>query len=64
VSDAGDAYEVQMTLPADLVKLASGPLPEPVRAHGELYVPCELGAISIAASSCANRRPPASSAWT
>jgi hypothetical protein len=48
VSDAGDAYEVQMTLPADLVKLASGLLPEPVRARGELYVPCELGAVSIA----------------
>lgn len=47
VADAGDAYEVRMTLPADLVKLASGPLPERIQVLGELHVPCELGVVSF-----------------
>jgi hypothetical protein len=47
VSDAGEAYEVQMTLPPDLVKLATGAAPNSVRATGELYIPSELGVVSF-----------------
>jgi hypothetical protein len=46
-TDAGDAYEVQVTLPRDLVQLASGALPNTVRVQGELYLPGEVGVMSL-----------------
>jgi hypothetical protein len=47
VDDAGDAYLVTMTLPKDLVKHASGALPNTVHLNGNLYLPAEVGMMSF-----------------
>ena len=47
VDDAGEVFEVRVTLPQDLVKLATGGPPNAVQVRGELYVPTETGVMSF-----------------
>jgi hypothetical protein len=47
VDETGDGYMVSVTLPPDLVKLASRALPNAVRLHGTLYLPSETGVVTF-----------------